>query len=740
MTDIICPNCHSVTSPVQYCLACNAFLGDLLDDRFKRETGRVAKPSDCCQPKARWSLSTLFALAWSALRCFLTSSKRGRRMNVPMDAYLRRDLWRTEKLRICKLATSSTEANEIAVIAKVDDLAKFEEQVKEQAGRIMTRIEGTADDPTTIVTARLRGNETGIESLRKLKCVKSLKAARRMRPFMEGTRREIFSCEESLPTDHEANGGKDVIIGIIDFGLDFTHRNFQYLDEHGNARTRILALWNQKAPYDHDRTPEAFGYEFDYGRLLNKDEIDNALDQARKETAPDMALKALGYPVPKNSLFDTGAHGTHVTDVAAGNGLGSSCPGVAPHADIVFVDVATAGLSMQAPQSVQGPQSVGSTFCHSVPMGEAVCFIFDYAKKMNRPCVINISLGTNLGSRDGKTLLEQLLDRLVKQQPNRAVVIAAGNSFGKKLHATGRVPEGGCVDLKCHIPRFDATGNKLEIWYAGEDHFTLDLLDPLGKLVARVKPGEQWETPRACKGQMSIMNRLDDPTNRDNAINVFFESDVAAGDWTLRLHGDRVREGHFHAWIERDEQGQSRFVQTLDKSYEISNECTLSSIACGRETIVVSSYNAHDADLPLSDSSSSGPTRDKRKPQQRQPTVCAPGENVLAAQSGTFVLRHRQSGTSMAAAVVTGTIALMLAKAQAQGITLTADEIREILIRTAHGNSPGGNHWDPGFGFGRVCVKLALAEVGVDLGDEILDKHRQRVQRDCSTQELTHYV
>ena len=734
MTDIICPNCHSVTSPLQHCLVCNALLGKLLEPVFETAPGRAARPPSGYLAKTWWSLSNRCALAWSELRCLLTASKRGRQMRVPMDAYLRRDYWRTQRLGIRKLDTSATKAGEIAVIAKVDDVDKFEKQVKKQAGSITTRIEGTADDPTTIVTARLRGDEAEIERLRNLACVKSLKAARRMRPFLERTRREIFPCDQWLPTDHEANGGKDVIIGIVDFGLDFAHRNFQYLDEDGKVHTRILALWDQKATYNAKHTPKAFGYEFDYGRLFKKDEIDKVLNATREEAEPEKAYKTLGYRVPKDSLIDTGAHGTYVADVAAGNGLGSSCPGVAPQADIVFVDLSTAGTPMQ------GPQSVGSTFGDSVQLLEAVEFIFDYAKKNNRPCVVNISLGTNGGPHDGTTLLEQAIDRLVKQQPNRAVVIAAGNSFGKKLHATGQVPEDGCVDLKWHIPRFDATSNELEIWYAGEDRFTLDLLDPCGKLLAQVKPGEQWETPRGCKEPMIVVNRLDDPNNGDNNINVFFERDVAAGDWTLRLRGDSVRDGRFHAWIERDEQGQSRFIQTLGQPYEISNECTLSSIACGRETIVVSSYDAYEADLPLSDTSSSGPTRDKRKPQQRQPTLSAPGENVLAAQSGTLVLRHRQSGTSMAAPVVTGTVALMLAKAQAQDLTLTAHEIRKILIRTAHGNPPGGNGWDAGFGYGRVCVALAVADVGDDLGDEMHDKHRQRVQRDCGTQELAYYV
>ncbi|MFL6214352.1 MAG: S8 family serine peptidase [Blastocatellia bacterium] len=730
MTDMVCPNCHSVTAPLQHCLVCNAFLGNLLEDVFENAPSRIAKPPSGYLAKAWWSLTNLLALAWSALRCFLTSSKSGRPMSVPMDAYLRRDCWRMQKLGIHKLATSSAKEGEIAVIAKVRDrdLDGFEKQVKKQDGRVTTKVEGNADDPTTIVTARIRGDQTQLERLRQLEGVESLKAARRMRPFLERTRQEVFSCDDSLAAFPEAKDAERVIIGIVDFGLDFVHRNFR----HADGSTRILALWDQKVLSDRQHTPAASGYPFDYGRLFEKDEIDKVLDHGHQAAAPDKAYTALGYEVPKDSLFDTGAHGTYVTDVAAGNGLGSSCPGIAPRANIVFVDVSTAGTPMQ------GPQSVGSTFGDSVQLLEAIQFIFDYAK--NRPCVVNISLGTNGGPHDGTTLLEQAMDRLVKQKPNRAIVIAAGNSFGKKLHATGRVPEGGWVDLKWHISRFDATSNELEIWYAGEDKFTLDLLDPRGKLAARVRPGEQWETPRGCQGQMIVVNRLNDPNNRDNTINVFFERGVHAGDWTLRLHGDTVYDGHFHAWIERDEQGQSRFAQTLDKSYEISDECTLSSIACGRETIVVSSYNAYEPDLPLSDSSSSGPTRDQdqREPQQQQPTVSAPGEHVLAALSGTLVLRHRQSGTSMAAPVVAGTIVLMLAKAQAQQMTLTTDQIRKILIRTAHRHPPSGNGWDPGFGFGRVCTKAAVADVGSDI-DDSLDQHRQRAQKEASPQELAYY-
>ena len=681
MTDVVCPNCHSVTPPLRRCLACNCFLGDHLDNIFENAPAT-----------SRWSLSHFFARTLYEVKRLLTSSGSLGKFSVHMDGHLRRDCRRVQKHKISKLNTSSTNGDEVAVIAKVDDLDEFTRHVN----RVTTAVKRHPDDKTALVTARIQADENKIEWLRNQPYVKSLKAATRIRPFLEQTRREIFSDADLLQSDHEAKGGGGVIVGIVDFGLDFAHRNFRT----SNGRTRILALWDQKASCDATGSPMPFGY----GRLFEENEINRALAEADP-------YKALGYEVAKGSAFDESAHGTFVADVAAGNGQGTSCPGVAPEANIVFVDISTMGTPPH------GQQAVGSTFGDCAQLLEAIQFIFAYAK--DRPCVINISLGTNGGPHDGTTPVEEAIDWLLTQKeapnservPNRAIVIAAGNSFGRSLHATGRVPDGGSVDLKWRIPSFDATSNELEVWYSGCDRFTVDLIDPDGNCVRRIKPGRIWEKNIGKNGLMTVVNRLAHPNNkdttanRDNTINVFFERGVRDGVWTLRLRGDSVRDGRFHAWIERDDHGQSMFAKPKDKSYTISNECTLNSIACGHETIVVGSYNAYEPDLPMSEFSSSGPTRDNRE----QPTVCAPGENVLAAESRTLVLRHRRSGTSISAAVVTGTVALMLSEAKERKIT--ADQIRRVLIRTARKDPSGGYDWDPGFGYGRVRSSAAAVDV-----------------------------
>ncbi|MGH9855191.1 MAG: S8 family serine peptidase, partial [Blastocatellia bacterium] len=150
----------------------------------------------------------------------------------------------------------------------------------------------------------------------------------------------------------------------------------------------------------------------------------------------------------------------------------------------------------------------------------------------------------------------------------------------------------------------------------------------------------------------------------------------------------------------------------------IEDECTLGSIACGQKTIVVGSLDAdgypeQPETLKVSKTSSSGKTRDERE----KPDIVAPGELILAACSRTLVLREHISGTSISAAAVTGTVALMLAEARSIGIDLTADDILEILRdEESEGVAPVSKKssrkvWHPRLGRGCVSVEEALKRV-----------------------------
>lgn len=587
-----------------------------------------------------------------------------------MDPRLQRFVAR-QRQGLLEAPTVSSAHDEVAVIAKVTDVTAWEALSEVQMGGVFGE---PAADGTQIVTGRIP--LARIEYVRQQRYVTSLKATQSLRPALDKTIAETGARTDLLPQGQRTAGGAGVVVGIIDFGFDIAHHNFR----HPDGSTRLLALWQQAGP----STPTS---PFGYGKTFTPAQINAALLQ------PD-PYSALGYgPVPDQRLPNPGTHGTHVADIAAGNGRGSGISGMAPNADIVFVDVATSDIPRQ------GPQVVGTSFGDSTRLLEAVLYIFQQAG--TRPCVINISLGTNGGPHDGTTLVEEGIDRLVRAAPNRAVVIAASNAFADGIHAAGTVPPGGQADLLWDVRLGDTTQNELEVWYRGPDRFAMELLAPGGRSLGRIEPGHNGNVQRQGQVVLFVANRLGEPNNQDNTIGVFLESGLPSGRWTVRLHGVTVQDGTYHAWIERDDPNPSNFAPPHDNTH------TIGSISCGHETIVVGSYDAHKATVPLSFFSSAGPTRDGRQ----KPEVSAPGHALFAAHSRTGTGVTRKSGTSMAAPAVTGLVALLLAQAQAQGLALTSQQIRDLLTTTARHHPPDAAGWDDRYGHGRVSATAAVAAV-----------------------------
>src|SRR3546814_13702832 len=98
-----------------------------------------------------------------------------------------------------------------------------------------------------------------------------------------------------MPADPRLDGS-GVVIGIVDYGCDFAHRNFR----KPGGGTRLLALWDQNG---EGGIPEAdYGCEYDAA----------AIDRALAETNP---YAALGYDPHANYYTPdavAAAHGQHV--------------------------------------------------------------------------------------------------------------------------------------------------------------------------------------------------------------------------------------------------------------------------------------------------------------------------------------------------------------------------------------------------------------------------------------------
>jgi subtilisin family serine protease len=537
---------------------------------------------------------------------------------------------------------------------EVNVIARLVDPKQEVPGLNVVRIIGTTVTGTVMTDK--------IESVRDHSNVIVLSAARGLRPELAKSVPEVGATtgqlQTALPQALPTVTGAGIVVGIVDYGCDFVHNNFRT-----PGGTRLLYLWDQNGKKN---PPDGFGYgqEFD----------DVAINRALNAANP---YESLGYEPGE------GSHGTHVMDIAAGNGRATGNPGVAPEADLIFVHVSTGDVGRE------------QTFGDSRHLLEAVDYIFTKAQALDKPAVINLSLGTHGGPHDGSTLVEQTFDEILIT-PGRAIVLSAGNSWKRKSHAFDTIEAGGRRTLRWEIDRNDESTNELEIWYNRDHKLALTLItiddQKLGPVhlndtqVIEVGNGEEWGR---------IIHQPSNIGNGDNQIDILLDGRLY-GDWRVELKNVGTERAAFHAWIERDDRGQSRFAEN-----DVKRSFTLGSISCGKQTIAVGSYNAAVSGRPLSDFTAEGPTRDGRK----KPEVSAPGHRINAANSMTQGTTTK-SGTSMAAPHVTGIIALLM---QAAGRKLTIAEVHQAVIGTARKNPPSNNSGvDARYGNGRVDCTAAL--------------------------------
>lgn len=187
--------------------------------------------------------------------------------------------------------------------------------------------------------------------------------------------------------------GNDVIIGYVDEGIDYNHPDF--IDSNGHSR--VLYYWDHTLPVDPVRTPQPYGY----GQLWYNSDIEAGTCGSNEEST---------------------AHGTSVAGAGSANGRANGQEaGVAPESKIIIVET-----DFTLPN-------------WTLTIADACDFIFKKADSLGLPAVVNLSLGSYLGSHDGDDPASILMEQLLDEHPGRIIVSAAGNSgaWGKyHVHAT----------------------------------------------------------------------------------------------------------------------------------------------------------------------------------------------------------------------------------------------------------------------------------------------------------------
>lgn len=507
--------------------------------------------------------------------------------------------------------------------------------------------------------------------------------------------------------------GEGVLIGITDWGFDYTHPNINKM-----ANMRIERAW------DHFKLSGPAPDGFDYGTEYK---TPTEVRAAKSDTS---------------GLYGNGTHGTHVAGICGGNGTpNGKAIGQAPGAHYIL----------------------GSFILDEASWLDQVAWMKGVAKEMGKRLVINSSWGMyTFSTLDGTSLLSQAINHY--SDSGIVFVTSGGNNGDDKYHLKRTFASD--TDTLKSVATYYSSGIGQGLIYWGEPCANGDnscAFEAGFALVSTANGGVAYYSPMYSTEndidfldtfivagndtvRYDIMVESSNPldmrphvllnvrkngyklvmlcnANEGTTVNVFNMANIANGAGNMGC--EFKNDGIFGC-------------QNGDNFYGIGEP------ACAEKTISVA---AHHADYyngsnyitgEIAYFSSFGPTLDGRN----KPEISAPGFNVVSSISsyyddisnytavyntfsgGRGYIWARMSGTSMSSPAVTGIVALML---QANPY-LSVDDIRNILFSTARNDDKTGalqanDSVSIRWGHGKVdalkAVNAAYDKLGIEEASQI---------------------
>jgi subtilisin family serine protease len=554
--------------------------------------------------------------------------------------------------------------------------------VAELGGRIGSR---TGD----IITLRLTSAQA--ETLVNRKGVQYMQKANKVQPNLIRviTDLRVDSVIAGIGLN-SAYTGKDVIIGVTDWGFDYTHPMFY---DTALEHTRIVAAWDQFKRSG----PTPTGYE--YGTVYQGED---ELLAAGSDTA---------------NIYGNAYHGSHVAGIAGGSGGGTQHRGVAYEAEFLFV----------------------TFLVDEAAVIDAFNWMQAEAASRNKRLVINMSWGLyNIGPLDGTSLVSEAINTLSGEG---VIFVTSGGNNGDETFHIKRAFRNDTLQSKIDFYRSsnpNLWGQSISMWGEENENFgagitiytndkNLVLKSPLyytddsryvdSFLVVgsdTVFYNVEIDAPHPLNNKPHIRLRV---KNENTALNIGLKSYAASGT----VHYYNVTElttdvGNwgmpFTAWFPNWESGDA-----LYSLGEPASTASVITVAAHQSEIIRNGVvigGGFGANF-----SSFGPTIDERL----KPDVSAPGVSVMSSISSftdanvtideTTVFNgksypfSRLSGTSMSSPATAGVVALMLEA----NPNLWYNEAKEILIATAREDnrtgvipSTGSTQW----GWGKVNAYAAV--------------------------------
>ncbi len=460
--------------------------------------------------------------------------------------------------------------------------------------------------------------------------------------------------------------GEGVLLGFIDTGIDYTNPIFQYADR----TTRISSIWDQSI-----ENLNASSDNFYYGTEYSREQINLALqNESPLSIVPSM---------------DEIGHGTSLAGLAGGAGnINPNFSGIATYAEFVVVKLKEAKANLKEFYLV--PKDAISYQENDIMFG--ISYLFNKAISLKKPIVICIGLGSNQGAHDSSGSLADMIYNYANKL-GVAIVVAAGNEVNALHHYYGgTVSTAAYETVELKVGEND-TGFSMELWGNIPGTYSISMVSPSGEYISRIpaKRGEHREFTFLFENTTVVIDYFLVEAQTGIQLILFRFMNAAPGIWKINVYKSKISSG-YHIWLP-----MRNFISA--ETYFISADpyTTITNPANSVTPITITAYNILDQSIYTNAS------RGYTQTFAIKPDLAAPGVNVYSPTlNNVYEVR---TGTSFAAAVTTGTVALLLEWGIVKGNDRIMDgvQVKKYLIRGVKRN-PNEEYPNRIWGFGILDI------------------------------------
>lgn len=488
--------------------------------------------------------------------------------------------------------------------------------------------------------------------------------------------------------------GDDVIVGVTDWGFDYTSPIFY---DTALQQTRIIAAWDQYKLSGPSPTNFSYGTEFSNA---------NSLLQAGSDTS---------------NIYSYSTHGTHVASIAGGSGAGTEYRGIAPGVNFLFVTfLVDEGAVLDAWE-----------------------WMYQKSLQEGKRLVVNMSWGLyHAGTLDGNSVLSNAISAYTDL--GVVFVNSGGNNGNVDFHLKHDFSN-DTIQTRVNFYSYSAHeymwGQSIHSWGEVGNSFSnkIQIKNSSGIVLAE-SPFYSTASVSAYIDTFIVANQdtvwynisSDEAHPMNGRPQMRFR--VKCTNQSLRVMlNSTATEGLIHYWNVTElsnDVGNWGMPFTTFQSGSISgdNENGISEPSCADDVISVAAYATGwttPAGNPVGGGIASFSSRGPRFDGVMKPDIAAPGVSIAAALSsftdgqyttiGSVEFNNRTyyfarlSGTSMASPMVAGVAALILDAHP----TISASAVKDIILQTAREDNKTGvlpDLGDPTWGHGKVNALAAVEQ------------------------------